>query len=87
MGNFNSNSGVNKTVLTFSDVEVTNGNITFPSGTLSGTSDCFNISIVVDSILEGDETVTLELASDDAIIGSNISLTIQDDDDIQGISI
>ena len=31
--------------------------------------------------------MTLELASDDAIIGSNISLTIRDDDDIQGISI
>lgn len=66
-------------------MEVTIGNITFQSGTISGTSDCFNVSIVVDSILEGEETVTLELASDDAIIASNISLTIQDDDDARGI--
>ena len=69
------------------DVEVINGTIIFPSESESGASDCFNVSIAVDSILEGDEVVTLSLSSPGttgATVGGSIMLTIQDDADIGG---
>lgn len=60
-------------------------NIIFPNGTEPGSTDCFNVSIVVDSILEGDEVVTLGLSSDDAMVDRNISITITDAiEDIEG---
>ena len=58
--------------------------ITFPNGTEPGSVDCFNVSIVKDGILEGDEVVSLELSSDDAVVDGNISITISDVEDIEG---
>ena len=60
-------------------------NITFPNGTESGSVDCFNVSIVRDGTLEGNEVVSLELSSDDAVVDGNISITISDVEDIEGI--
>ena len=59
--------------------------ITFPNGMEPGSVDCFNVSIVKDGTLEGDEVVSLELSSDDAVVDGNISITISDVEDIEGI--
>ena len=61
-------------------------NITFGLGAPAGSQDCFNVSLVlVDSILEGNELVTIDVFSDDAFAEGDISLTIVDEADIEGI--
>lgn len=59
-------------------------NVTFEVGT-NGEVQCFNVSVIVDSILECYEVVTLEFSSEDGIISRNISLTVHDDADAEGI--
>ena len=59
--------------------------VTFPNGTAPGTCACFNASIEVDNTIEGEDVVTLVVSSTDAIVIENISLTIQDAEDIQGM--
>ena len=60
-------------------------NITFGLGAPAGSQECFNVSLVlVDSILEGNELVTIDVFSDDAFVEGDISLTIVDEDDIEG---
>lgn len=66
------------------DVDSSVTNITFEAGTM-GDEKCFNISLIEDGILECYEVVTLEFSSEDGILCRNISLTVHDDGDVQGI--
>ena len=59
--------------------------VTFPNGTAPGSRSCFNASIEVDDTIEGEDVVTLVVSSTDATVSENISLTIQDAEDIQGM--
>ena len=74
------------TINYYADVILNSDNITFPNGTEPGSVDCFNVLIVKDDTLEGDEVVSLELSSDDAVVYGNISITISDVEDIEGIT-
>ena len=63
------------------DLEVVVDNVTFPVDAEPGSDECFNVTVVEDMLLEGDETVMLEVASDDANVGNaNISFKITDRD-------
>lgn len=50
----------------------------FEIGSLPGANVCFDVVTLEDDVVDGDEVVILEVSSDDAVIGSNISLTITD---------
>ena len=63
------------------DVKMIVCNITFPIDAMPGSDECFNITILEDMLLEGEEYLTLEVSSDDAIVGNpNVSFTITDRD-------
>lgn len=49
-----------------------------------GGPQCINVTILEDLILEGNELVTFEISSDDAVISENISLLVRDDADAAG---
>ena len=51
-----------------SDVTINTGTITFSSGSVAGDNECFTITLMSDTLLEGPEVVILEASSDEAII-------------------
>ena len=59
--------------------------VTFAMGNSSKLRQCQAVNIPNDGLYEGEEEVTVILSSEDAIISNNISLTIVDSKDLQGI--
>ena len=58
--------------------------LTFPTNTQPSTRMCLDAMIREDGIFEGEESVPFEFESDDATIGTSISLMVQDEGDVQG---
>lgn len=70
----------------FSELELIDSTVEFPSGTQPGDTACFSAVLLVDGIVEGEESVTLTMESSDATISGDIELTISDStEDLQGI--
>ena len=60
--------------------------VMFAEGRVSGHEECHEVNISNDGLYEGEENVTVVLSSEDATILSNLSLTIMDGNDLEGIS-
>ena len=69
----------------FSELELIDSSVQFPSGSNPGDTECFRATLLVDGIVEGEEVVTLTMESSDAAISGDIQLTINDStEDLQG---
>lgn len=61
------------------------GNVTIPPFLVIG---CFEVEILDDDILEGEEGVEIAVTSDDVTVTNGVvGIIIQDDSDLQGIAI
>ena len=72
--------------MSIADVIVLNDTLSFEAEVgVSGHEVCFDVMVVEDGFLEGNETVIIQVCSDEALVTYNITLTIMDVADITGV--